>query len=643
MNDPIVPADEIRWGGMELTTDRPSMASWLDAAGIPGLGPASAPEHVERGLIRLRELLPPDLDSVSRETLRLDVRRRMHAQAVPHTAAMIDAALAPSPVEPAEAAPRKSQATRLVDLALKAGVELWHSLAGDSHVTLPADEHREHHRLSTGAVRDWLARRHHAETRSAPSSQAIADALAVLSGMARYEGAEHATAVRVGSGHEAVYLDLGDPTRRAVEITSAGWRVVADPPVRFVRSRGLLALPEPVRGGSIAALRALVHVARDSDYRLFVGWTLGALRPAGPYPLLSIVGEQGTGKSVAARILRKLIDPHVAELRAEPRTIDDVMIAASRSRVVALDNVSHLTPWLSDALCRLSTGGALTKRQLYSDDEETIIEAVRPTILTSIADVVTRGDLLDRAIVVNLPVLSDGDRLAEAELWRRYDAAAPAILGALLDGVVSALARERTIVIDALPRMADWAIWVTAAEPALGWPEHSILGAYRRMRGGVIEATLDGDPLAVAVRGLARPWTGTAAELLARLAPEGRLPRGWPESPRALSAALRRLAPGLRRVGLEVSAYREAHTRRRIIRLDEKVGTTASPSSPSVSEPVFRPSAGDDGGDSGRVASPDASPDSSNVSGLGTDGDDGDAVLPLFSGRTSDEADEWTP
>lgn len=190
--------------------------------------------------------------------------------------------------------------------------------------------------------------------RGAPGSQAIADALAVLSGMARYDGAEHATAVRVGGGHEVVYLDLGGPTWEAVEVSAHGWRVVADPPVRLIRSTGIL--PGPVRGGSIEALRALIHVASEQDYRLLVGWLLGALRSDGPYPLLSIVGEQGSGKSMSARVVRRLIDPHVAELRAEPRSIDDVMIDATRSRVVALDNLSHLEPWLSDALCRVSTG-----------------------------------------------------------------------------------------------------------------------------------------------------------------------------------------------------------------------------------------------------------------------------------------------
>lgn len=491
----------------------------------------------------------------------------------------------------------KSRATRLVDLALAAGVELWHSPAGDPYATLPADGHREHHRLKAAAVRDWLARRHHSDTGEVPSGQAITDAMAVLSGMARFDGIELATAVRVGGGDEAVYLDLGGPTWQAVEITPDGWRVVTDPSVRFVRSNGMLALPEPVRGGSVDELRPLVHVASDDDFRLLVGWVLGALRPAGPYPMLSLVGEQGSGKSTVARVVRRLIDPHKAELRAEPRSVDDLMVAAARSRVIALDNLSHVAPWLSDALCRVSTGGALTKREHYSNDDEVIIEAVRPTILTSITDVVTRGDLLDRGIAITLPVLPEGERLPEGHLWRRYDAALPRVLGALLDAVVSALARERIVKVDGLPRMADWAVWVTAAEPAFGWPEQSILSAYRAMRGTAETAAIDGDPVAVALCGLTRPWECTAAELLSRMMPTGRSPRGWPESPRAMAAAFRRLAPGLRRTGISATERREPRTGRRLLALED------GPERPSLSSPsspeIVRADVARDGGDHG--------------------------------------------
>ena len=463
---------------------------------------------------------------------------------------------------------RISQATRLVDFARAAGVELWRSPTGDPYITLPVDEHREHHRLKATAVRDWLARLYYVQTRTTPSTQAIAEGLAVLAGMARYEGVEHETAVRVGGAKDRVYLDLGNSIWSAVEVTPDGWKIVADTSVRFIRSRGMLSLPEPTQGGSVSALRELIHVASDDDYRLLVAWLLGALCPTGPYPLLSLVGEQGAGKSTAARLIRQIIDPHIADLRAEPRTIDDIMIAAARSRIVALDNLSSLPPWLSDALSRLSTGGALSKRELYSDDDETIIQAERPTILTSIADVVTRGDLLDRAIVLTLPAFPEPARLPEALLRQRFDQVRAAMLGALLDGIALSLRSGPELPVPSLPRMADWAVWVTAAEPAFGWRDGATLDAYRAMRGAAVETTLDGDPMALAIRGLTFPWEGTAADLLNQVTRPGRSPRGWPETPRAMSAALRRLSPGLRRVGIEVSTSREAGTGgRRLIAL----------------------------------------------------------------------------
>lgn len=570
---------------------RNSLAPYISSAGIDALTSNSTVEDVGDALVRLREGLPLHLDEHSRAELRVDVRARLRAQGVLHSVEMIDLALsAPAPNSTEPDTPKKSQATRLVDLALAAGVELWHAPTGDPHITITSADHREHHRLSSRPVREWLARLHHAETGGAANMQAIASALAVLAGIARHDGAEHATSVRVAGHGGAVYHDLGDPTWRAVEITPAGWWLEPRPPVRMLRSRGMLPLRVPTSGGSIDALRELIHVTSDDDYRLLAGWLIGALRSFGPFPILSLVGEQGAGKSTAARVLRRLIDPHVAELRAEPRVIDDVMIAATRSRIVAIDNLSHLAPWLSDALCRLSTGGALTKRELYSDDDEIIIEAMRPVITTSITDVVTRGDLLDRAIVITLPTLPERERIPEAELWRRYETAAPAILGALLDGVVAALKDEDETTIAELPRMADWARWVTAAEPAIGWPGTSILTAYRAMRETAIEVTIDGDPLAAVIRQLPVPWEGTATDLLVRLAPVGRTPRGWPESARGLSGALRRLAPGLRRLGVEITYRREAETGRRLIRIDTRADRPDGSSRPS------RPSRGRDPG-----------------------------------------------
>ena len=96
---------------------------------------------------------------------------------------------------------------------------------------------------------------------------------------------------------------------------------------------------------------------------------LATLRARGPCPLLAISGEQGSAKTVLSKILKALIDPSAAPVRALPREERELMIAANNGYLLAFDNLSGLPAWLSDALCRLASGGIFAVRQLYTDDE----------------------------------------------------------------------------------------------------------------------------------------------------------------------------------------------------------------------------------------------------------------------------------
>jgi hypothetical protein len=171
-----------------------------------------------------------------------------------------------------------------------------------------------------------------------------------------------------------------------------------------------------------------------------VGWLLGALHPHGPYPVLILHGEQGSAKTTTEKFFRSLIDPSSALVRSQPHEPRDLIIAASNGFVCAFDNLSSLPDWFSDALCRLSTGGGFSTRALYTDDEEIIFEAKRPIILNGIEELATRGDLLDRAIVVELPRITDERRQTEDSLCVAFERERPRLLGALLDAVSGALA-----------------------------------------------------------------------------------------------------------------------------------------------------------------------------------------------------------
>jgi hypothetical protein len=204
----------------------------------------------------------------------------------------------------------------------------------------------------------------------------------------------------------------------------------------------MLPLPVLERGGSIEALRSFLNLS--------IAWLLATLRSGGPYPLLAVSGEQGSAKTVLSKLVRALVDPNVAAVRALPREERELMIAVGH--LLAFDNLSSLSPWLSDALCRLASGGSFAVRQLYTNDEEVLFKAARPTLLNGIEDVIGRPDLADRAIFLMLVPIREEHRRSESELWREFELARPSILGALLDAAAHGLEALGSVHLDRLPR-----------------------------------------------------------------------------------------------------------------------------------------------------------------------------------------------
>lgn len=470
---------------------------------------------------------------------------------------------------------KKSQATTLAQMA--AGLELYHQ-GDEGYAAITKNGHTENWPIRSKGFRLWLSKQYYDREHRVPGAQALQDALTILDGDAFHAGPEHPVHLRLAERKGAIYLDLGDPEWRAVKITKDGWSVVSNPRVKFRRTKGMLALPKPVEGGSIEELRDFVNVA-DRDWPLFLAALIAAFRPRGPYPVLAQHGEQGSGKSINSRVFRAMIDPHRAPLRSEPRDARDLMVSAVNGWVLAFDNLSYIHPWLSDALCRLSTGDGYSTRELYSNSEEIIFEAQRPIILNGIEELATRADLLDRALVIYLPLMDGSKRLAEDEFLAKFEEARPRILGAILDAVSAALRNLPKVKLRDTPRMADFAKWMSAAEKGLGWEPGTFMAAYAKNRRSANLLALEASPVASAVRQFIkenRQWEGSAADLLKKLNaidPDRERKKGWPGNPAWLAGNLRRLAPSLRGNGVSI---RFKHGKHRVIIL-EWLDKSASP------------------------------------------------------------------
>src|SRR6266446_5159166 len=450
---------------------------------------------------------------------------------------------------------------------------LFHTAAGTAFADIMVDGHRETSPIRSKRFRGWLRRRYYQATGGAACAAEIRSALDLLEARAQFDGPQRAVHVRIAEHAGHIYLDLADEHWRAVDIGPDGWRVIGCPPVRFRRPAGMLPLPVPQQGGSIETLNSFLNLANRDDFVLIVAWLLAALRANGPYPLLAISGEQGSAKTVLSKLLKALIDPNAAPVRSLSREERELMIAANNGYLLAFDNLSGLPVWLSDALCRLASGGGFAVRQLYTDDEEVLFEAARPLLLNGIEEVISRPDLGDRAIFLTLPPIGEAQRRLESELWREFEIARPRILGALLDAAAHGLRTMGRVQLDQLPRMADFALWATACETAL-WPAGTFARAYAENRRAAIESIIEADPVANCVRAIMVDrtiWTGSASDLL-RLCAEGTrddISRGtaWAKNPRALAGRLRRAQTFLRTLGIEITFSREGRTGTRMIRV----------------------------------------------------------------------------
>jgi len=463
---------------------------------------------------------------------------------------------------------RSTVASEIARLVRDSGALLFHDGEGCAYVSFEDAGHRETWPLRSRRSKLFARLLYHRAKEEAPNGQALADALATLEGEAVFDGPELPVYVRLAGDGHTIHVDLGDEKWRAVTITKSGATLLSEHPVRFIRARGMASLPVPAASGSLDALRPFINVASEDDWRLVVAFLLAAWRPRGPYPVLGLNGEQGSGKSTDARVLRELLDPSTVPLRAAPRDVRDLMISASNSWIVSLDNLSHLQPWLSDALCRLATGGGFATRELYTDAEEVLFDAQRPVILNGIEELATRSDLLDRSLLISLPMIPKAQRRSEEEFWAAFYRARPAILRGLLDALAGALARVDSTQLEALPRMADFARWAVAAEPALGWRAGSFMAAYEQNRGQAHELAVEASHIGSSLIELAgEGFEGTATELLGKLGErvDEKVTKSpdWPKNGRALSGALKRLAPNLRALGYTVDHYREPTARRR--------------------------------------------------------------------------------
>jgi hypothetical protein len=402
---------------------------------------------------------------------------------------------------------RRNQADRLIGYALEAVEALFLDQHGAPHALVDGEPIPLNSRCY-GLLRRLMWEH---EGR-AVNGEYLKTAAGTLAAHAEFSGDVRELHTRAAWHGDTLYYELRPG--RVERAGAAGWGLEPNPPVLFRRFPNLKALPDPEPGGSLDVIAELVNLKGERDRRLFAAYLATVALPHVGRPILSAAGAMGSGKTTLGRVVKRTWDPTAPEtVRADPR---DFLQKASHAFAVMLDNQNTIPEWAADTLCRLVTGEADSKRRLYTDDEDVIVELRRAVLLNGINVPTDRGDVLDRSLVVELERIPDGERKTEEELWERFEAEHPKLLGALFGVLAEAVARKPSLQLSRRPRLADWGEYAAAVYEVMGWGAEQFLEDWDEIVRVQNQATLDGSPVAQAIIKFMEDkdhYTGTSSQV----------------------------------------------------------------------------------------------------------------------------------
>lgn len=458
---------------------------------------------------------------------------------------------------------KKKGASRLIELVERAKIQPFKDQHGEAYAAFEVNGHQEVWSIESRAFHDWLTQLVWKADRKAPREDHIRSAQAVLRARALFEGARIDLAVRVAWHEGAIYYDLCDDHWRAVKITTEGWQIVDRPPILFRRFSHMAPQGEPRHGGKLSDFFRLVRVPDIENLVLYQAMLITNLVPNIAHPIWYLVGPPGSTKSEWVRLERQLIDPSVNSLSSMPRSREELAQLLYHNLVATLDNVSRISQEYADLLCKGCTGEAFTKRELYTNQDDVIFSYQRSIRITSVALMNPYPDLMERTIITRMRMVPDQERRTVDEIQKDFDAARPFILGEVFDILSRAMRLRPGVVLDTLPRLADFCLWGESIGRAMGYGPGEFYAAYQRSLGVQNDHVLESNPVGEALIALMHErrysehgFIGTYTDLLKELTLVARDfgldVAGLPSAPNNLSRQLSLLTQNLARKGLEV-------------------------------------------------------------------------------------------
>jgi hypothetical protein len=385
-------------------------------------------------------------------------------------------------------------------------------------------------------------------------------------------GRSHETYHRVAPIEGGVEIDLGDEAHTRVRINHGDVKVVTSgSKVLFRRYKHSkeMAMPVPPGQGDFNVIDKYLENLHPVSRMLLKAWmtyTLAKPKVAtSKFVILQLLGGQGSGKSMLTKLIKRLLDPAVTDVQTMPANERDLGIAVQQAHVVCFDNLRDISKLMSDRLCTVATGGSQTGRQLFTNDEQNVIDMHGALVLNGIHAFVSEPDLAQRCLPLSLKTIPPERRRSEIDVEKDLSVDLPIIQGGLFDEIAKIQLQLPNVELTSPERMIDFCQWLGAMELVQGVP----VGVYQACYSDILNQG-QRDALMDSLLGAAlvefgddlgdEGWTGTPTQLLQQLTfnqdGNGTRSRSWPDNPTALSKRIIGLQAALLTQGIHVELRR---------------------------------------------------------------------------------------
>jgi len=502
-----------------------------------------------------------------------------------------------------------NQASDLIKYTSLPGVELFHDEKKEPYARLLIDGKNMIVPVGGREFRRWLTRSFYTDTGTAPGSDALTSALGVVEAVACYTGKEHELFNRVAFHDGAIWYDLG--AGEAVKISAGSWVVVKDTPILFRRQTHQKAhdTEKIKRGGDVKKVLDFVNVQSESERLLFLVYLISCFVPEIPHPIPVLYGDKGSSKTTALKMVKAIVDPSVLAIISFPHNNTELVQKLYHHYLAPFDNIADLSEGQSDALCRACTGEGVSKRALFTNEEDVIFNYKRCVALNGINLVADKPDLLDRAILLRMDRISKEKRKTEDKVWRDFNEVKGEIMGGIFDTLAKATVLKPNIHLDELPRMADFMEWGCAISEALGSGVEMFKGAYLANIQSQNKEAIDASPIGDVIMKFVEDgflvkkegvldvekensWKGPASALLARLEECATYykinikSKTWPKAGNVLTRKINDIKTNLADEGIifEVTKDRKGNVLS-LCQLQGNTSTTSTPPQSILEEP----------------------------------------------------------